>query len=122
LHTIRKKGSVIPKEKLVKYVTVSFFVFLSVSKASAIGFNLSARVVSCFVYINFLLERYSAFLTTPALTKIVHQGRCDALTISVVVVVVVVTDIYFPLLLWANNAILEELIRYRKNVSHKKPK
>ena len=120
---IRKKGSVISKEKLVKYVTVSFFVFLSVSKASTIGFNLSARVVSCFVYINFLLERYSAFLTTPALTKIVHQGRCDALTISVVVVVVVVvTDIYFPLLLWANNAILEELIRYRKNVSHKKPK
>jgi hypothetical protein len=44
------------------------------------------------------------FLTTPALAKILYQGRCDALTISIVVVVVVivvvvvvVTDVYFPL-------------------------
>lgn len=34
------------------------------------------------------------FLTTPALAKIVYQGRCDALNINIVVVV---TDIYFPL-------------------------
>jgi hypothetical protein len=36
------------------------------------------------------------FLTTPALAKFVYQGRCDALIVSVVVIVVV-TDIYFPL-------------------------
>lgn len=58
---IRKKGSVIPTEKLVKFVTVSYFVFLSKFMASVIGFNLSARVVSCFVFINLSLERYNAF-------------------------------------------------------------
>ena len=58
---IRKKGSVIPKDKLVKYITVSFFVFLSISVASVRGFSLSALIVSWFVFINLLIERYSAF-------------------------------------------------------------
>ena len=43
---IRKKGSVIGREKSVQFVTVSFFVFLSISMASVISFNLPARVVS----------------------------------------------------------------------------
>jgi len=34
-------------------------------------------------------------LTIPPVAKIVYQDRCDALTVSVVVVVV--SDIYFPL-------------------------
>jgi hypothetical protein len=85
-------------------------------------YNLFARVDSCFIF-SLLLERYSECLTTPALAKIVYQGRCDALNINfvVVVVVVLVTDIYFPLklLTWAKNATLNKLISCRKNVSHK---
>jgi hypothetical protein len=34
------------------------------------------------------------FLTTPAVAKIVYQGRCEALNISVVVVVVVVVVVF----------------------------